>query len=698
MRLLIDDAILALIKEKRDFDALLVEQARSNVRKITIIDGVILRTFDLFLLEKRRVNMNEHQIAEQILSEVGGKNNVSGLTHCFTRLRFVLKDQKKANKDALSQIEGVIQVVEAGGQLQVVLGNKVEQVYDQLMPLLAEHVNDDQSSPKVGWGTKILNVVTAIFTPTVPAIAASGMLKGILAVAALIGLNAYHTDIKTFNTYIILNAASDALFYFMPIILARSAAKVFKTNDYIAMTLGATLCYPTIVALMTGKTNVTLFGIGITKANYVSSVVPIIIAVFVLSYVEKFIKKIMPDVLKVIMVPTLSLVIMVPATLMLFGPIGIYFGDFINWAYHCIMNLSPILLGAFIGGIWCILVIFGAHRAIIPIGINDVAKTGRQNLLAFAGAANFSQAGAALGVFLKTKNKNLKTVAASATVTALFGITEPAIYGANLRLKKPMVYAVISGALGGALMGWGGSYGNAFANQGILTIPVYASAGTKAFICYVLGCLIAFGGACLMTVIFGFTDLPEKDSGNTGKRAINNNEEATATKQEKLTTIDQQLVLQDCDLKITSPVQGKAIPLAQVADEVFASGVMGKGIAVYPDKGEIVAPAAATISVLYPTMHALGLMLDNGVEMLVHIGIDTVKLQGKYFNKHAEVGDHVEKGQVIITFDQKAMEREGYDLTTSIIITNSKKYAAIGATKKDYLKEDSPLLYLLTND
>lgn len=642
--------------------------------------------------------MDDHHIAEQILKDVGGKDNVSGLTHCFTRLRFVLKDIKKAKQDAVANIDGVIQVVIAGGQFQVVLGNKVEKIYNQLLPLLNKNTDGESGNQqKVGWATKILNVVTAIFTPTIPAIAASGMLKGILAIAALIGLNVYHTDIKTFNTYIIFNAASDALFYFMPIILARSAAKVFKTNEYIAMTLGATLCYPTIVALMTGKNTVTLFGVGITKANYVSSVVPIIIAIFVLAYVEKAIKKIMPEVLKIIMVPTLSLVIMVPATLMIFGPIGIYFGNFINWLYYYIMNFSPILLGGFIGGIWCILVIFGAHRAIIPIGINDVAKTGHQNLLAFAGAANFSQAGAALGVFLKTKNKNLKTVAASATVTALFGITEPAIYGANLPLKKPMVYAVISGALGGALMGWGGSYGNAFANQGILTIPVYAAAGTKAFICYLLGCLIAFGGACLMTIILGFADLPEKNSKSSKALPAEINKNTPMEKEMPLTTVDQQLVLQDCDLMIASPIQGKAIPLAQVSDEVFASGVMGKGIAVYPDKGEIVAPEAATISVLYPTMHALGLILDNGIEMLIHIGIDTVKLQGKYFNKHAEVGDHVEKGQVIISFDQKAMEDEGYDLTTSIIVTNTKKYAAIGSTKKNYLEEGSPLLYLLTN-
>ncbi|MGM0168900.1 PTS system, beta-glucoside-specific IIA component [Enterococcus sp. AZ135] len=632
--------------------------------------------------------MDNHAVAQRILEEVGGKENISSLTHCFTRLRFVLKDKSKANKEVISNLEGVIQVVEASGQFQVVLGNKVEKIYDELMPMVGElEETGPDDGEKVGLGTKILNTVAAIFTPTVPAIAASGMLKGILAVAALIGLNMYGVDIKTYNTYIILNAASDALFYFMPIILARSAAKVFKTNDYIAMILGATLCYPAIVDLMTGENPVTLFGIGVTQANYVSSVVPIIIAVFVLAYVEGFVKKIMPEVLKVIMVPTLSLLVMVPATLMVFGPIGIYFGNVVNWAYYYIMGLSPILLGAFIGGIWCVLVIFGAHRAIIPIGINDVAKTGRQNLLAFAGAANFSQAGAALGVFLKTKNKNLKTVAASATVTALFGITEPAIYGANLRLKKPMIYAVISGALGGALMGWGGSYGNAFANQGVLTIPVYAEAGTKAFVCYLLGCLIAFGGACIMTVVLGFNDLPEESAKKVHETLTDVVKEA----------INDDLVVEDSDLVVDSPVEGRTISLAEVPDEVFASGAMGKGIAVYPSKGEIVTPMDATVSVLYPTMHAIGLTLDNGVEMLIHIGIDTVNLDGKFFEKHASVGEHLTKGQRIVSFDMQGIEAAGYDLTTSVIITNSNNYVAIGSTKDNHIETNSNLLFLLTN-
>ena len=276
------------------------------------------------------------------------------------------------------------------------------------------------------------------------------------------------------------------------------------------MVLGATLCYPAIVSLMGEERVISLFGMAVTKATYTSSVIPIIIAIWVLSYVERFLNKVVPEVIKTIMVPTFVLLIMVPATLLLFGPIGIYIGNGVNFVYQQLMNFSPILCGAFIGGLWCILVIFGAHKAIIPIAINDVAITGRQNLLAFAGAANFSQAGAAMGVFLRSKNKSLKTVALSGSITALFGITEPAIYGTNLRLKKPMICAVICGAIGGAVMGYGGAFGIAFANQGLLTIPVYAEAGFMGFASYLVGIAIAFFGSAILTYIVGFEDIKDE--------------------------------------------------------------------------------------------------------------------------------------------------------------------------------------------
>ncbi|RXV43561.1 PTS beta-glucoside transporter subunit EIIBCA [Enterococcus faecalis] len=620
--------------------------------------------------------MDYQAIAKEILKDVGGKDNIVDVTHCYTRLRFVLKDTKQANKEALLQTEGVISVVESGGQYQVVLGNKVAHVYNALEPLLAQQLTTKTSTKeKNSLGNRILNTVAAIFTPVVPAIAASGMLKGILAIAVMVANNFYQVDLKPLNTYIILSAASDALFYFMPVILGYSAAKVFKTNEYIAMVIGATLCYPTIVSLMTEESAVTLFGLHVTKANYVSTVIPIILAIFMLAYVQRFLEKVIPEVLKIIMVPTLSLLLMIPATLLLFGPIGIYLGDGVNWLYYYIMNLSPILLGGFIGGIWCVLVIFGAHRGLVPIGINDVARTGRQNLLAFAGAANFSQAGAAFGVFVRTKNKELKAVAASATVTALFGITEPAIYGANLRLKKPMIYAVASGAAGGALMGWGGSYGTAFANQGLLTIPVYAEAGTKAFICYLLGCGIAFFGAFLLTIFLGFNDLPLDES-----------RQEPVLKTEATTVKEKQ--------RIQAPVQGQLVSLDQINDEVFASQQMGKTLAIYPTEEQIVSPGNGQVTALYPTHHAIGLKLDNGAEILLHIGINTVELKGRGFETFVKVGERVRLGQKLLSFDKQIIQAAGYDPTVLVIVTNTAEMAIIETTKQTEITPQTNLFFM----
>ncbi|HAP5492461.1 TPA: PTS transporter subunit EIIC [Enterococcus faecalis] len=620
--------------------------------------------------------MDYQAIAKEILKDVGSKDNIVDVTHCYTRLRFVLKDTKQVNKEALLQTEGVISVVESGGQYQVVLGNKVAHVYNVLEPLLAQQLTTKTSiKEKNSLGNRILNTVAAIFTPVVPAIAASGMLKGILAIAVMVANNFYQVDLKPLNTYIILSAASDALFYFMPVILGYSAAKVFKTNEYIAMVIGATLCYPTIVSLMTEESAVTLFGLHVTKANYVSTVIPIILAIFILAYVQRFLEKVIPEVLKIIMVPTLSLLLMIPATLLLFGPIGIYLGDGVNWLYYYIMNLSPILLGGFIGGIWCVLVIFGAHRGLVPIGINDVARTGRQNLLAFAGAANFSQAGAAFGVFVRTKNKGLKAVAASATVTALFGITEPAIYGANLRLKKPMIYAVASGAAGGALMGWGGSYGTAFANQGLLTIPVYAEAGTKAFICYLLGCGIAFFGAFLLTIFLGFNDLPLDDS-----------RQEPVLKTEATTVKEKQ--------RIQAPLQGQLVSLDQINDEVFASQQMGKTLAIYPIEEQIVSPGNGQVTALYPTHHAIGLKLDNGAEILLHIGINTVELKGQGFETFVKVGERVRLGQKLLSFDKQIIQAAGYDPTVLVIVTNTAEMAIIETTKQTEITPQTNLFFM----
>lgn len=457
--------------------------------------------------------MNYNKIGRDILKEVGGTFNVKELTYCFTRLRFVLKDLKLVDKKRIEQLEGVISVIESGGQLQVVIGSKVEKIYLEIVPILSQkdevkkEENKNESLEVGNIWNRILIAISTIFTPMVPAIAASGLLKGALTVARILASNK-GIDITGNQTYTIIMTATDAIFYFMPIILAYTSAKVFKANEFIAMALGGTMCSPAIVALMAGSSSVYMFGLEVTKASYTSSVIPIVIGVFILSYVQKFLEKIIPEVLKIILVPGLSLIIMIPAIFLFFGPIGIYIGNMISFMYGTLMGISPILCGAFVGGMWCVFVIFGAHRALIPIGINDVALFGRQNLLAFAGAANFSQGGAALGVMLKTKNKNLETIATSASISAaLCGITEPAIYGCNLRLKKPMIYAVVCGALGGAIMGAGGVYGDSFANNGVLTIATYAAFGMKKFVFYLIGIGVAFFGSALLTFLFGFEDI-----------------------------------------------------------------------------------------------------------------------------------------------------------------------------------------------
>lgn len=613
--------------------------------------------------------MDYNKIAQNILDNLGGKNNINELSHCMTRLRFKLHDKSKANTDKISSIEGVITVVESMGQYQVVIGNKVSNVYNELiklMPELEQSKINTETTEKKNIGNTILTTVSGIFTPTIPAIAGSGMIKGLLSVLAMFYLNKYGINIKESQTYIILNALSDAVFFFMPIILGYTAAKVFKTNEIISMIIGATLCYPAFTALMTGDEAVHFLGLPVTKATYTSSVIPIIIAIWVLSYIEKLLQKYIPEVIKIIMVPTCALLIMLPATILLFGPIGIYLGNAINFTYKFIYELSPVLCGAFVGGLWCVLVIFGAHRALLPIGINDVATTGRQNLLAFAGAANFSQAGAALGVFFKTKNKNLKTIAMSSSITALFGITEPAIYGVNLRLKKPMILAVICGAIGGGVMGLGGAYGNAFANQGILTIPVYAEAGAMGFLSYLGGCAIAFFGSAILTYILGFEDIKEETE------TLNNEE----------------------NLIITSPIEGDTISLSEVKDDVFSSNAMGEGIAIIPSVGAIYAPDDCTVVSLFPTLHAVGLKLINGAEVLIHIGINTVELNGKHFTKHVQQGDTVKKGSKLISFDIEKIKEEGYDIITPVIVSNTNDFSNISSNKNIKVTQNDVIISL----
>lgn len=625
--------------------------------------------------------MDYGKIAGDILANVGGKENVKSVTHCFTRLRFVLKDDSKAKKDVVEHLEGVISVVVAGGQFQVVCGAKVTKIYDAVLPLVGELDGAGAGEGNKGGFNFVLQKISEIFTPIVPAIAAAGLIKGLLAACSK--LPAFEAFTAT-STYLLMNTASNVIFYFMPIFLAYTAAKALKCNQVIAMVLGGFLCHPKVDELILDVANPsTIFGLPVIKKaftigesskvfSYTESVIPIILAVIVLVYLERFLKKYIPEILQIILVPGISLIVMIPVMLVAVGPVGIYVGYVIQWLYQTLYSFSPLLGGVIVGGLWGVCVIFGAHRALLPIGLNDVAISGTNTLLCFAGSANFAQAGAALGVALKTKSAETKQVAGAATISAfLVGITEPAIYGCNLRLKRPMVCAVIAGAAGGAIMGIGKAVNTGFANNGILTIMSYYGEGTSfaQFMAYLIGIAVAFFGAAILTYIVGFEEVVPGVAAGAAPEI----EKKPAVKVTK----------DNADIKLASPVEGKAVSLQETADEVFSSEALGKGIAILPAKGEVVAPADGTLTVLYPTLHALGFALDNGVELLVHVGINTVELNGECFKKHVEQGARVKKGDLLVSFDVDGIKKKGYDPTVMVIVSNTDQYAGVDGAPGD---------------
>lgn len=615
--------------------------------------------------------MDYKKIASDIIENVGGKENIKSMTHCFTRLRFVLKDRKKANKDVVSRLEGVIQVVEAAGQFQVVLGSKVTKVYDKAVELLGGEIGaDDVDLPteKQSFGNLLIQKLGEIFTPIVPAIAAAGLIKGLLSAVAKLGW----VD-SAASTYVILNTASNIIFYFMPIFLAYTTAKALKANHIIAMVLGGFLCHPTIDALVQDvATKSTIFGLPVIKMAftvgekskvfaYTESVIPIILAVICLYFLEKWLKKVVPEVLQLLLIPGICLIVMLPVMLTVVGPVGIYVGYIVQFLYNALYSFSPILGGIIVGGLWGVCVIFGAHRALLPIGLNDVALTGYNTLMCFAGAANFSQAGAALGVMLKTKNNNTRQVAASGALSAwLVGVTEPAIYGCNLRLKKPMICAIIAGAVGGAIMGIGRAINYGFANNGILTIMSYygPDVALSQFIAYLLGICVAFFGAAALTYIVGFEDDPLPGAPKTAPKTA-----APAA-------------VTAGSVTLSAPAQGQVIPASQINDQVFASGALGQGIGVIPANGDVVAPADCTVELVYETKHALGLNVD-GVEVLIHIGVNTVELKGEHFETFVENGQKVKKGQKLVHVDLDAVKKAGYDTTIAMLVTNMDELSGV---------------------
>ncbi|MFB8375019.1 beta-glucoside-specific PTS transporter subunit IIABC [Paenibacillus taichungensis] len=626
--------------------------------------------------------MDKQQLSKDILKLVGGEENIDQVTHCMTRLRFNLNDNKKADKATLKNTPGVMGVMENGGQFQVIIGNDVPVVYNALVGNMskspdAKPAASTQSGKKKNPLSAVFDFISGVFTPILPAITGAGMLKGIVALLLTFGwIDA------TSSTYIILSAIGDGAFYFLPIILGISTARKLGSNMYIGAAIGASVMHPTITALLAPGENVSFIGLPVVAATYASSVIPILIAIWLASYVEKAIDKVTHASLKLIVVPTVTLLIIVPVMMIAVGPLGVIIGngltDGINWLF----NNAGLFAGLLVGGAFSLLIITGMHYALVPIMIGSIATLGYDYLIPLMMMANFAQAGSALGVSLKSKNKQIKSLSASTGVTALMGITEPAMYGVNMRFKKPFVAALIGAAISGAFVSFFQTKAYVIGGlAGLSGIPMIIG---PTFVYALIGIIVAVVVSAVLTYIIGFEDVPEAVPAAAATPAAEPTTPAATTSASAVTAVEETKAL---DQDVFSPITGEVKSLSEVPDPAFSEEIMGKGFAIQPSEGRVVSPINGTVFSLSKSGHAIGLVSDDGAEMLIHIGIDTVKLKGQFFSPKVQAGAKVAVGDVLMEFDREEIEKAGYTTITPVIITNMHQYHSIESAGRTTIKE-----------
>ena len=620
-------------------------------------------------------------LAKAILENIGGNENVKSVVHCATRLRFTLLDAAKADTEKIGKLKGVLKVVNAGGQYQIVIGPDVPQVYQEVIALGgfeahagvedAEAEKEDKRSPL----SKLLESIASIFQPVIPAITGAGLLKAILALCTT-----FHWMDNGSQTYAILNAMSDAAFYFLPILLAQSCAKKFKCNQGTAMALAGFMIYPSFVTLLKGTEAVTMFGfLPITKATYTSSVIPIILGVWFMSYVEKLVQKYCPKAVKFFFVPFLSLFIGGIVTISALGPIGAWASDLIQMFFSWLKDFAPWLVPTVVGIFSPLLVMTGTHYGLIPIGTNNLGTVGHDAVVGPGMlVSNTAQGAAGLAVALRSKNPDTRQLASSAGVTGVLGITEPVLYGINLRFMFPLYAAMIGGGVGGLFLGLTGVERFGAGSPGLLVLPVYLPTEAAQalgftmsnFFFAILGVAIAMLVSFIACwIMFGIWAKKGKlDPSETGKakEIIEEKESSTFSSEKNMK-----------DVVLAAPLVGEAIELTKVEDEVFSSGAMGEGIAIVPAEGKVYAPCDGVISTFFPTGHAIGITAENGAEVLIHVGMDTVELNGEGFTPKAEEGDRVKKGQLLLEFDMAVIQAKGYKLATPIVVTNADDFKNI---------------------
>lgn len=584
-----------------------------------------------------------------IIKDVGGVDNIQRMTHCMTRLRFNLADDKKADLDAISKINGVLNTQFQNSQLQIVIGPAVADWYDEISNLTGigqEESQETDVKEKKGFFSKLLEIFSNVFLPVIPAIAGAGMMKAILGLLSSFSLISQKSD-----SYIILNLMADATFYFLPFLLAISAAKLFKTNAILSAVLSGALLYPSLINNVGKISNYHFLGLPIPVINYSASVLPIILSVWIMSYLYRFVDKHMPDMLKVIFVPTVVLIIMIPIELIAIGPLGNYLGSILSAASMKLFSFSGALAGAILGGLRPLLVMTGMHQALTPIVFQNFASKGYDVLMPTMLVSTFAQATGVLTMAFKTRSKKEKSVIYASGISAILGITEPALYGVIVKYKRVLLSVCIGGGLGAAYVSAMGYHLGSFTPSNILSLAVYAL--MPKFIHVIIGLGIAIVSTALLVLV-----LQPKVGVEDEKPVIDVSKE-NATR-EDLSTID-----------IFAPMEGDLVSLKEVPDTTFSSGAMGDGFAIIPKNGVVKAPFDGTIAVIAQTGHAVGIRGKNGIEVLIHVGIDTVELNGKFFQTYVTQGQKVSKGQKLISFDLKKVEKQ-YNIISPIIVTSGK--------------------------
>jgi PTS system beta-glucosides-specific IIC component len=612
--------------------------------------------------------MSYRELGKDVVKLVGGEKNISSVIHCATRLRFNLKDDSKAQEEKLKKLSGVIGVMNKGGQFQVVVGTHVSEVYKEISKIVSVDDNSGAEAKK-SITNQIFEVISGSFAPLLGALAGAGMLRALLAVITALDLISAES-----STYRVLAGAGNAVFYFLPIFLGITISIKLGVNAYVGGAIGAALLEPNITGLAAAEQGTTFLGIPLILSDYSSTVFPIFIAILIYAMLDKFLRKVIHKDLQMFLVPMICLMVIVPLTLLAFGPFGVYVGNAIGSGITFLSTKSGIITGAVLGAGWTFLTVFGLHWGIVPIILANLGQGG-DPISAMVAMGVFAQIGVVGAVFLKTKDKQLKTLAASTFLPgALSGVTEPIIYGVLTRFKKTFIYVAIAGAIGGAINNLFGVHATVFAFPSVLSIVAFTPMAMHA-----ISALITFGIAFALTFILGYEE-------KTG----------TASVQGSTSVMDQSSLAPGIkNATVVSPLKGQIIPLSSVDDAAFSSGAMGKGIAIEPSEGRVYSPVNGVVSTIFRTGHCIALVSEEGTEVLIHVGIETVKLKGRFFTINVQEGADVKRGDLLIEFDIEQIKKAGFQTITPIIITNTNDYRDVIGSDKATIEPGQNLISVI---